>query len=187
MDFQRCKECKYGDKGTCMLYAGAGHDIIEICPLDTMYYNPAEVTEFQQFMIDHAPVAYAQWVSKNKPIGPGDSVIALRSGYCGNAGKLLYIYAKDGNHYLAKDKIDNHVCIDGEKWYEGVIRRDSSISEMLEEIKLLEELVGPDKYSNDVYDGFKEEVCKYCMNKPLCSCSKEAIFNCPKFENYYLI
>lgn len=187
MDWNKCQKCKYCDRGSCTLYAGAYHDIIEICPLDTPYYNPSEITEFQQFMIDHAPIAYAKWVSKYKPIGCGDCVIALRSGYCGDAGKLLWIYAEEENGYLAKDKKDNKVFIDKEQWYEGVIRRDTSVSEMIEEIKLMEDLVGPNKYSDDVYEGFKKEVCYYCFNQTQCECTKEDIFKCPKFENYYLI
>ena len=73
------------------------------------------------------------------------------------------------------------------EWYIYRIEELGLPAVMVDEIKLLEEVLGPDRYSEDVYNGFRNEVCKYCMNKPLCNTFNETIFNCPKFENYYLI
>ena len=73
------------------------------------------------------------------------------------------------------------------EWFIYRLEELGLLGVMVDEIKLVEELVGPNRYSDDVYEGFKHEVCYYCMNAKDCSCSKEDMFKCPKFENYYLI
>lgn len=46
---------------------------------------------------------------------------------------------------------------------------------------------GPDRYRNEVYEGFSRDICYYCMNQTQCPGTKEDMFRCPKFQNYYLI
>ena len=73
------------------------------------------------------------------------------------------------------------------EWYIYRLEELGILGVAVDEIKLMEELVGPDRYSDDVYKGFQSEVCYYCMNQSCCNGSKDAMFNCPKFKNYYLI
>lgn len=190
MDWKYCLDCKYCEKHSCMLYGMVDPKYIGVCPLDTPYYNSSEINELQQFMIETAPIAYTKWVSKYKPIGPGDKVVTLRSGFGGNAGQVLIILGeinkKCWNARRLKDD-GKRYCISKDTWWNDVVRLDCSVSEMIEEIKLMEEVLGPDRYSDDVYEGFKRDICYYCMNQTQCPGTKEDMFNCPKFQNYYLI
>lgn len=57
------------------------------------------------------------------------------------------------------------------------------IDKAIDEIKLLENIVESEKYSDDVYGNFREKVCSNCY-EPYCMCSDIEIYDCPKFENY---
>lgn len=58
------------------------------------------------------------------------------------------------------------------------------IDKAIDEIHLLETLVGVDKYPDSVYNSFRKEVCAGC-NDSNCLKSQVEIYDCPKFENYY--
>lgn len=58
------------------------------------------------------------------------------------------------------------------------------ISNAIDEIHLLETLVGVDKYSDSVYNSFRKEVCAGC-SEPNCLRSQVEIYDCHKFENYF--
>ena len=57
------------------------------------------------------------------------------------------------------------------------------ISNAIDEIHLLETLVGVDKHLDSVYNGFRKEVCAGC-NDPNCLKSQVEIYDCHKFEKY---
>jgi hypothetical protein len=54
------------------------------------------------------------------------------------------------------------------------------IDQAIEEIGLLETLTEIDKYSSEIYDRFREEVCIKCSN-PFCMKSQVEICDCDKF------
>lgn len=58
------------------------------------------------------------------------------------------------------------------------------VSNAIDEIQLLETLVGVDKYSDSVYNSFRKEVCAGC-SEPNCLRSQVEIYDCHKFENYF--
>lgn len=61
------------------------------------------------------------------------------------------------------------------------------ITQAIDEIHLLENILKTDKHSDSVYNSFRKEVCVGCRNADRCLQSKMAIIECPKFENYYEI
>ena len=63
----------------------------------------------------------------------------------------------------------------------------NNIVAAIDEIKLLENIIDADKYSDSVYNSFRKEVCAGCRNADRCLQSKMAIVECPKFENYYAV
>ena len=58
------------------------------------------------------------------------------------------------------------------------------IDQSIDEIELLETLVGVDKYPDSVYNSFRKEVCANCTD-PNCLRSQVEIYDCHKFENYF--
>ena len=57
------------------------------------------------------------------------------------------------------------------------------IDQAIGEIKLLENIIKTDKYSDDLYNGFRKEVCADCPSTE-CIQSKMDIVECPAFDNY---
>lgn len=80
--------------------------------------------------------------------------------------------------------VDNKPCL--EITPDGMLfeNRVETINQAIDEIKLLETLVGVDKYSDSVYSSFRKEVCAGC-NDPNCLRSQVEIYDCHKFENYF--
>jgi hypothetical protein len=58
------------------------------------------------------------------------------------------------------------------------------IGQSIDEIRLLENILETDRYSDSVYNSFRKEVCAGC-NDPNCLRSKVEIYDCHKFENYF--
>ena len=54
------------------------------------------------------------------------------------------------------------------------------IDQAIDEIKLLETITKSDKYSAEVYDTFRKEVCAKCSD-PNCMRSQAEIYDCDKF------
>ena len=54
------------------------------------------------------------------------------------------------------------------------------INNAIDEIKLLENITESDKYSSEVYDAFRKEVCAGCSD-PNCLRSQAEIYDCDKF------
>ena len=59
----------------------------------------------------------------------------------------------------------------------------STINQVIDEIKLLENILEADKHSNSVYGSFRKEVCSDCPSTE-CIQSKMDIVECPIFDNY---
>lgn len=57
------------------------------------------------------------------------------------------------------------------------------ISKAIDEIQLLETLVNVDKYSVNIYNSFRKEVCAGC-NNPNCLKSMVEIYDCDKFDSW---
>lgn len=57
------------------------------------------------------------------------------------------------------------------------------ISKAIDEIQLLETLVNVDKYSVNLYNSFRKEVCAGC-NDPNCLKSMVEIYDCDKFDSW---
>ena len=57
------------------------------------------------------------------------------------------------------------------------------IDQAIGEIHLLENVIKTDKYSDDLYNGFRKEVCADCPSTE-CIQSKMDIVECPAFDNY---
>lgn len=57
------------------------------------------------------------------------------------------------------------------------------ISKAIDEIQPLETLVNVDKYSLDIYNSFRKEVCAGC-NDPNCLKSMVEIYDCDKFDSW---
>jgi hypothetical protein len=57
------------------------------------------------------------------------------------------------------------------------------IGQAIDEIKLLETIIESEKYSSEVYNRFRKEVCVECPCQE-CIQSQMDIVECPKFENY---
>lgn len=58
------------------------------------------------------------------------------------------------------------------------------MEQAVNEIRLLENVLRVDKYSDDTYNSFRKEVCVSCSD-PNCLRSQCEIYDCHKFENYY--
>ena len=58
------------------------------------------------------------------------------------------------------------------------------IDKAIYEMKLLENIIGTDKYSDAIYNAFRRDMCHYCSSKD-CLRSKMAIVECSKFKPYY--
>ena len=76
--------------------------------------------------------------------------------------------------------VDNKPCLeitpDGMLFENGV----ETINQAIDEIRLLETITESDKYSNEVYDLFRKEVCANCPD-PNCMRSQVEIYDCDKF------
>ena len=57
------------------------------------------------------------------------------------------------------------------------------IEQAIDEIKLLENVLETDKYSDSVYNSFRKEVCAGC-NDPNCLKSMVEIYDCDKFDSW---
>lgn len=61
------------------------------------------------------------------------------------------------------------------------------MEQAINEIRLLENVLEADRYSDGVYNSFRNEVCTDCRDRDKCLRSKMAIVECPKFEDYYAV
>lgn len=117
-----------------------------------------EIDDFDAFLSQDASQAglyYDDELEKwNKDIHP---TITIDFG----GGKLE---CKDGKLSMQRDDYDPTITID----------------QIIDEIKLLENITESDKYSAEVYDVFRKEVCANCSD-PNCMRSQVEIYDCDKF------